>query len=262
MEFLPEVKEEKFGKLPVVSVHLDEDYCLISDEQIYNVEEAIELVADRIEDCTEEKAYAIFMDDALCPICAASVGSGNTRNVTFSIRNIVQTAILSNATYVTILHNHPARNVNNRQCCPSKDDVIVTYNVLKALAYFDVELFDSIIVCGFKKNKLGKENPVYYSMKEHNFAKLTKKYGIKHAPLPLTEYDIEWNKDKVNGTDGNVLSDRCKQSEDISYKFGFLKGMNTPDFDLVKELRKALDPSEKEKWYKMSDHTKQKLAEL
>ena len=262
MEFMPEVKAEKFGKLPFVSVHLDADYCLISDERIYNPESAIEFVAGRIEDCAEEKAYAIFLDDALCPICAASVGSGNTRSVTFSIKDIMQTALLSNATYVTILHNHPPRNVNNRQCGPSQEDVIATYNIMKALAYLDVELFDSIIVSGYKKNKFGKENPVYYSMKEHNFARLIKKCNIKAAPVPSTEFDIEWNKDNVEVTDGKETPDRREIPEEISYRVGFLKGMNTTDFDLVTELQKALKPSEREKWYKMSDYTKQKLAEL
>ena len=79
--------KNKFDGLPFVSVLLDVDMMLMSEKPILTAREAI------------------------APLCVATVGRGGTTDVIFfSPRDIVQTALLCNATYVTLLHNHPGRS--------------------------------------------------------------------------------------------------------------------------------------------------------
>lgn len=178
--------------LPIVSVHLDVDYCLMSDIEIKTARDAIEFVADKIYDSAKENAIAIFYDCALNPLCVATVGSGTQTNVTFSARDIVQTALLCNASFVTIMHNHPGLNAGKKKCEPSKDDVLVTDTIIKACSLVGVQVYDSIITTAFKKSVFGIPEPVYYSMREKGYRKFKRKYGIKNDKLPTGENDLNW----------------------------------------------------------------------
>lgn len=100
--------------LPVVNVHLDMDYALISATPIRTAKGAIEFVASKLFDSAHEKATAIFLDATLVPICMASVVQGDQSGVTFSARDIVQTVLLCNASYVTLIHNHPGVNLTKK----------------------------------------------------------------------------------------------------------------------------------------------------
>ena len=154
---------------PVVSIHLDVDYALISKTPIKTAEDAINLVASKIFDAAHEKAVAIFMDEELVPICVANVGQGDQIGVCFSARDIVQTALLCKASYVTIIHNHPGANCTKKQCGPSYEDILVTDTIVKACNIVGVNLYDSIIASGEKSSLSGKMKPVYYSIRDHKF---------------------------------------------------------------------------------------------
>ena len=95
-------------------------------------------------DLAEERAIAIFMDQSRAPICVASVGQGTKCNVSFSARDIVQTALLCNATYVTMIHNHPDFYLTEKHFGPSKEDVLVTDTIVKACSIVDVLVSEDI----------------------------------------------------------------------------------------------------------------------
>jgi len=69
------------------------------------------------------------------------IGSANCTVV--SAREIVQFAILNNATAIVLYHNHPSGRTK-----PSPDDVHFTKKMDEALKLHDVELVDHIIVGG------------------------------------------------------------------------------------------------------------------
>lgn len=187
-----EARENK-NELPVVSVHLNTDSCLISEEPLLTVKDAMNFVADKISDSAKENAIAIFGDETLAPICVAMVGSGTTTNVVFSARDIVQTALLCNATYVIILHNHPGANIGKKHCGPSREDIMVTDSIIKACSLVGVKVYDSIIASTYRNKKNGEPIPIVYSLREHGYSKIKKKFGIKDEPLTLREEDIVWD---------------------------------------------------------------------
>lgn len=112
----------------------------LSFEDIKNVRE---YCVSRFIGQTNEKLYAMMLDNNLSLInCVLiSTGSPNTSNV--NIRRIVEQVVASNATSVIITHNHP-----NGVAAPSLDDISITKTILDALKYINVKLLDHIIVAG------------------------------------------------------------------------------------------------------------------
>lgn len=215
MKFEP---RENLKELPIVSVHLKSDCCLLSEKPISKAKEAIEFVADKIYDSAKENAIAIFFDNTLAPICVAYVGSGDTSNVRFSARDIVQTALLCNATYVTILHNHPEINIGKKKCEPSREDVLVTDSIIKACSIVGVKVYDSIITSAYKEKKFGVTKPVYYSLREHGYNRICKKFGVKDDVLPNGENDITWEFDENYYTKDGEIPDQRSESQRVSYR--------------------------------------------
>lgn len=209
---------ENLKALPVVSVHLDIDYALLSSQSITKASEAIEFVSSKLFDSAKEKAVAIFLDVNLAPICLACVGQGTQANVTFSARDIVQTALLCNASYVTLVHNHPGANIGKKCCGPSREDILVTDTIVKACSTVGVQVYDSIIAAGEKKSILGEMKPVYYSIREHNYKYLKFKNGISNNDhLPLTEMDLVWKRDLNDRTNGESIADPASETSGIEY---------------------------------------------
>lgn len=210
--------DENLKALPVVNVHLDIDYALISATPIITAKSAIEFVSSKLFDSAKEKAAAIFLDATLAPICMASVGQGNQNNVMFSARDIVQTALLCNASYVTLIHNHPGINLTKKHCGPSKEDILVTDTIVKACDMVGVKVYDSIIASGEKKTFFGDMEPIYYSIREHNYTSLKKKFGIKDDDkLPLKEDDLKWERDVQDRTNGENIPDPAQETQGIEY---------------------------------------------
>jgi len=204
--------------LPVVSIRLDTDYTLISSLSIRTVKEAIDFISTKMFDLAEERAFALFFDASLSPICMASVGQGTQNNVMFSARDIVQTALLCDATYVTIIHNHPGYNVTKGHTGPSRDDILVTNTIVKACSLVDVMVYDSIIISGYKERTFGKMEPIYYSLRSHNFNRVKRKLKIKDVEkLPKDEQDLNWEPIKKDRTDGENIPDPAIKSEGIEY---------------------------------------------
>lgn len=234
--------DENLKALPVVSVHLDIDYALISSTPINTAKEAIEFVSSKLFDYASEKAAAIFLDATLAPICMASVGQGTQCGVTFSARDIVQTALLCNASYVTLLHNHPGINLTKKHCGPSREDILVTDTIVKACDMVGVKVYDSIIASGEKKSFFGDMEPIYYSIREHKYTSLKKKFDIEDKEnLPLTEEDLKWERDLVDRTKGEKISDPAKETQNIEYIIPGNKDRN----DIKKVNEEKLRNSEK-----------------
>ena len=208
---------ENLKALPVVSVHLNIDYTLISATPIRTAKEAIEFVASKLSDSAKEKAVAIFLDASLAPICMANVGQGDQENVMFSARDIVQTSLLCNASYVTILHNHPGANLTKKHCGPSREDILVTDTIVKACSMVGVKVYDSIIASGEKKSIFGNMEPIYYSVREHSYKSLKRKFGLKDDKLPLREEDLKFERDLNDRTNGENIPDPAKETENIEY---------------------------------------------
>ena len=70
-----------------------------------------------------------------------NVSEGGIGETTVDIRLILQAALLGNASYIAISHNHPSGNLN-----PSPQDNIITNRIKKACESIDILLLDHLVI--------------------------------------------------------------------------------------------------------------------
>lgn len=203
----------------MVSVHLDVDMVLMSEKPIRMMGEAIAFVAGKIYDRAEETAVAIFYDNTLAPLCVATVGSGGTTDeVFFSPRDIVQTALLCNASFVTLLHNHPGLSSGRLKCQLSKDDIALTDAIVDACNTVGVKVYDSIVVSAYRERHYAPPEPVYYSIKEHNLKRLLRKQRLIYEKQRVKEEDkLSFERGEEYNTRGGRVPDTTLETEGIRY---------------------------------------------
>jgi len=246
-------KKDFLEKLPVLSVHVDADYCLFSEAPLKTPEEAIELVTSKIYDSAVEKSYVIFLDESLCPICVACVGSGTATNTQFSIKTVIQIGVLTHASFIIMLHNHPGLGINHKQLEPSKEDVLVTDSMIKACRYVDIIVYDSIIAAGYRTNIFGMQVPVYYSMRKNSYKKLQKKYQLKEEIFPEKREDLKWEVQKEDVPGRDLQQDPLAETEGVEFFYGTAKHFSQ-EGDSMMVTRKMVDTKMQEalkegSWY-------------
>ena len=126
--------------------------------------------------------------------------------------------MLCNATYVTIIHDHPGYNVSKGHTGPSRNDILVTDTIIKACSLVDVMVYDSVIITGYKERTIGEMVPVYYSIREHNYRRLKRKLGVKDVEkYPKNEYELNWEPTVMDRTVGENIPDPAIKTEGIEY---------------------------------------------
>lgn len=90
---------------------------------------------------TEEVVYMLCLDAKCKVINCSFLGRGSVNSVNVSIRKIVETALLYNATSVILAHNH-----TSGIALPSQEDEETTLRVMEALKMIDIVLMDHIVV--------------------------------------------------------------------------------------------------------------------
>ena len=135
-------------KLDRVAVRFVEEPPLLSKEKLNTPEKVVNAFAEELKQYDREVIAIINMQTDSKPISITIASVGMIDGALASPREILKAAILSNATGIIMLHNHPSGNL-----LPSQLDVRLTDNLI------DVKLLDHIIV--------GRENE-YYSFHENN----------------------------------------------------------------------------------------------
>lgn len=89
----------------------------------------------------EEHVYMCSFDTKMNVVGIFEVSHGGVNTASVSPREIMIRALLSGATGVVLLHNHPSQEI-----IPSHSDINVFKKMLEALSICGLELFDFIIV--------------------------------------------------------------------------------------------------------------------
>lgn len=159
---------EKFEELPIVSDHINVDMVNVSEKPIKTAREAIDFVAEKIYDRSEEVAVAIFYDDNLVPLYVATPDRGGTpHNRKFFPEDIKQTARLHNASYVTLLHSYPELSTEGEKRSLSGDNIAITKSIADACNMVGVKIYDFIVVLSLSQGQYAES--VYYSFLEMFF---------------------------------------------------------------------------------------------
>ena len=198
--------------LPVGIIKVDWSYGLYCEDPVVSPKKAVELIAPYIYDSSKEIALALFSDNVNRPICVGILGVGDENHVTFSAKDVCQMALATNASYVTLIHNHPGNGKKYSNLRPSKDDIAITKKITDALYLFDIHVNDHIIVSGYWKNSKTFD-PAIYSIRSHlNYTNLITKPS-RIDPDKISELDIKW--DPSLGLNDYKASQEVIEKEDV-----------------------------------------------
>jgi len=92
----------------------------------------------------KELFYSVYLNQSGKVLSVCKVSEGTTINCLINIRQILQSALLQNATGLIVIHNHPSGD-----CYPSEQDIAMTKRIKDAASLFDIKLLDSIIISSY-----------------------------------------------------------------------------------------------------------------
>ena len=177
-------------KLDVVSIRLNKDAPLMSGHPVKSPEDAVKLIGQELCEMDREVVCIINLKSDGTPINCTFASMGALDRSVAHPRELLKATILSNASTMIMIHNHPSGNLD-----PSIEDSILTDRMIKICDLVGVPLVDHIIVGG--------DNLDYFSFKEKDRLPASNlRYSLK------TDYkDIEFSVPmaaEVNSNKGDV----------------------------------------------------------
>lgn len=94
-----------------------------------------------IHENAEEYLYMLCMDNKLNLKSVFELSHGNVNSSIFSVREILQKALLANAVSIVVMHNHPTGDPT-----PSREDIDVSKRLAEAGKIVGVQLLDHLII--------------------------------------------------------------------------------------------------------------------
>ncbi len=179
------IKEVYKSQLEMASIRLVKDAPLMSSVPIDSPEKVVELLGEYLCQMDREIICVINLRADGCPINCSVCSMGAIDQAVAHPREIMKTAILSNAASIILLHNHPSGNL-----APSKDDTMITDRMAAVCQLLGVPLVDHVIVGG--------QNKEYFSFHEK---------GI----LPMKKIKLETDYKKLNMDASVVAEDRIRR---------------------------------------------------
>lgn len=144
----------KTFQLDVVSVRLVKEAPILSEEKINSPETAIHVLGHLLCEMDREVVCVINLKSNMIPINCNIASIGAINQAIAEPRELLKTAILSNAANMILLHCHPSGDPQ-----PSKDDIRITDRMMKLCSLIGVPLQDHIIVGG--------DNRDYFSFRQN-----------------------------------------------------------------------------------------------
>ena len=127
---------------------------LYSERMIQSAADAVAVMADTMACLDREHLCVVNLDASGHPLNFNVVSIGDVKNSFVSMQSLFKSAILSNASYILVLHNHPGGSMY-----PTGPDMEATKRIISAGRLMSIPVLDHVIVAGLT----GK----YYSMREN-----------------------------------------------------------------------------------------------
>jgi len=146
-----------------VRLRLSEAEPLYSTESITSPEIAAKVMAGALAEMDREYCCVVNLDGSNHPINFNIVSIGDINHAYVPVQNVFKSAILSNASSIMLLHNHPSGSLN-----PSKDDIELTRRVIEAGAIMNIPVIDHLIVAGGTAElvSIREERPEIFGIRE------------------------------------------------------------------------------------------------
>lgn len=104
-------------------------------------EKVVKMVSRLLKEADKEIMLAISVDAKNKPVGIEVVAIGSLNVAYVEARDLFKHAILSNASGIVLVHNHPSGDVT-----PSVEDWHLTYRIMQTGALLGIELLDHIII--------------------------------------------------------------------------------------------------------------------
>ena len=179
-------------ELKNVAVRLVSQPSFLSDEKIETPQAAVRVLAKEFADYDREVLSVVNLNVKGKPINASIVSMGILDGSLAHPREILKTAILSNAAQILILHNHPSNELK-----PSRYDIQITDRMQKACDLIGIALADHII--------LGRDN--YFSFRQNEILPLDK---VSYAERIE---DIQFSNSKVAESGKTSILEKMKDKQ-------------------------------------------------
>ena len=126
-----------------IRLRLAEGRTLYSPVPLSTPGKAVQVMADLLKEQGNEVACIVNLNPRLQPINFTIIGLGNQNTCMVPMSNIFQSALLSGASFIMLLHNHPSGDIS-----PSAEDLAVTRKLIMAGNLLGIPLTDHVIVGG------------------------------------------------------------------------------------------------------------------
>lgn len=134
-------KKSEFYKVVRMVQETDAEY--LTRPNLVTPDQAADFIRAKISDNADECFGVIFLDTKHRPTGWAVVSNGTLSQCNVHPRNIFLPAFLSGAAAVIIFHNHPSGDPH-----PSREDIQLTEQVVKAGRLLGVIVLDHIVIAG------------------------------------------------------------------------------------------------------------------
>ena len=136
-----ETEKTNMYRLNQVAIRMVEMPPLLSDVPMDGLEAAVKVMADMLEDYDREVVAIVNLQTDGKPINMNVVSMGALDQSIAHPREILKSTILSNASAIMLVHNHPSNKLQ-----PSMDDIATTARVKQLCDLIGVKFLDHIIV--------------------------------------------------------------------------------------------------------------------
>lgn len=143
----------KKNGLELVRIRMVPDRTLQDNVPVSNPDEAVRVLTREFGDLDREVFMVINLTNQMNVINANICSVGTLTYTAAEPREIFKSAILSNAAYCLVLHNHPSGNLE-----PSEQDIEVTRRLVSAGRILGIEVVDHLII--------GQNEMEYVSLRE------------------------------------------------------------------------------------------------
>jgi DNA repair protein RadC len=101
----------------------------------------------------KEHLYAVYLTNDNTVIGDKLISLGQSVQTSLDLKDVTRTAVLTDASAVILVHNHPSGN-----CSPSESDLKATDQIQNALETFGVQLLDHVIISRQTTRSMKAEN--------------------------------------------------------------------------------------------------------
>lgn len=141
-DVLKDEKKKPAKRVKIVSLKLVKETSLLYKERtIRSPEDGYKLLNQVLADADREHFIVVSLDTKNQPLSINVCHIGSLNASIVHPREVMKSAILSNAASIIVGHNHPSGKVD-----PSREDIEVTKRLTEAGKIVGIELLDHIIV--------------------------------------------------------------------------------------------------------------------